>query len=34
MLMELKDLEDVRPYLDKRLQLRRIVNMSDKEMDI
>lgn len=33
-LMDLKELDDVRPYLDKRLQLRRISNLSDKEMDL
>lgn len=33
-LMDLKDVDDVRPYLDKRLQLKRLVNLSDKDMDI
>jgi GTPase SAR1 family protein len=33
-LLDLKDLEDVRPYLDKRLKLKTIVNMTDKEMGI
>lgn len=33
-LLDLKDLEDVRPYLDKRLRLKSIANMSDKDMDV
>jgi len=32
--MDIKEIEDVRPYLDKRLQLRRISNLSEREMDL